>query len=127
MFDNIGIPHFKNVSKIELKGISFPKVENEDYVCLKLNDLNTSFWTSDGSCQQSDLFSIIYFDSSALPTGTRKPGKGADFYQKVVQFDSVIYLTHVHVQFSLYNGEKITLDKTNGVSDHTLILEITHS
>jgi hypothetical protein len=114
------------VSKIELKGISFPKVENEDYILLKLNDLNTSFWSSDGSSQKTDLFAVIYFDNSSLITGTRKPSKGSDFTQKMVEFDGGVFLSYLHIQFTLFNGEQITTDKTNNVDNHSLILEITH-
>jgi len=126
VFGEVGIPHFKGVTKIELKGISFPKVENEDYVLLKLNDLNTSFWSSDGSSQKTDLFAVIYFDNSSLPTGTRKPSKGSDFTEKMVEFDGGIFLAYLHLEFTLFNGEPITTAKTNDISNHSVILEITH-
>lgn len=124
-FSDIGLPPFKNVTKIELKAISFPKVQNEDYVLLKINDLNTSFWTSDGATQQTDIFSVIYFDNSLMVDGVKKPAKGSDFYQKIVQLDG-IYLSFFHIQYSLYNGQEVTVDKTNNIVENSLVLEITH-
>lgn len=114
---------FKNVCSIELKGLSFPKVQNEQYVIIDIDECKDRLTSVDNSASHRS-FAVCYFDK--LNTGEVRPMRGADFDQKKYEFKPVVNkLGKLRISFKKYNGEIITSGDVNGVLDHTLLFEVT--
>jgi hypothetical protein len=116
---------YDNVVSVELKGVSFPKIANERYVILSIDELNDDLLDSTSQAAHN-AFAIIYFDSDALATGTVKPCKGTDFYMKQLFFrPPLAQLNKLSVKFLKNDGSVVTGADTNGVTHISLLLEIT--
>ena len=120
-----GLSGYENVVSVELKGVSFPKIANERYVILSIDELNDNLLDSTSQAAHN-AFAIIYFDSDALPTGTVKPFKGTDFYMKQLHFKPPLaQLNKFSIKFLKHDGSVVTGADTNGVTHASLLFEIT--
>lgn len=122
---SIGISGYENVLSVELKALAFPKIANERYVILRIDELRDSYL--DATCSPAqDAFAIIYFDSDALATGSIKPLKGVDFYQKQLVFRPPLSkLNSLSIKFVKHDGNVVTTSDTGGESNVSLMLEVT--
>jgi hypothetical protein len=122
---SVGIAGYRNVVSVELKALAFPKVVNERYVIIRIDELTDNMLEASCSSAQ-DAFSIMYFDSDALATGAVKPLKGADFYQKTIVFRRPLAkLDSLSIRFLKYDGTIVTLAETGNVSHVSMLFEIT--
>lgn len=122
---SVGIAGYRNIVSAELKAIAFPKVANERYVIVSIEELKDNMLDSSTSAAQ-DAFAIVYFDSDTLATGAVKPLKGVDFYQKSIVFKSPLAkLDSLTIKFLKHDGSVVTLADTNNVSHVSLLFEIT--
>lgn len=113
---------FKNVHSIELKGISFPKIANENYVILDIDECKDRLGSIGGSAADR-TFSIVYFDN--VSTGVIRPMRGADFDQKKYKFNPVASkLGKIQIKFKKQDGSVVTQNDVNNVTNHTLLFEI---
>ena len=98
----LGIAPYQQVSKVELKGVSFPFIRNNDYASDPDIDTNTdkeyksnsgdAFFAIDipefaGRVHSTtnklhDIFAIMYYDSTIPASGAIKPIRGVDFDSK---------------------------------------------
>lgn len=122
---SVGIAGYDNVTSVELKAIALPKVANERYVVMSVAELNDNMLEASSSAIH-DTFAIVYFDSDALATGTVKPLKGVDFYQKVLQFKPPLAkLNRMSIKFLKHDGNVVTTADTNNETHVSLLFEIT--
>tara|TARA_Y100000389_G_C17470594_1_gene530212 strand:+ start:5469 stop:6041 length:573 start_codon:yes stop_codon:yes gene_type:complete len=113
---------FKNVHSIELKGLSFPKVNNEQYIIIDIDECKDRVESVDNSASHRS-FAVCYFDK--LNTGDVRPMRGADFDRKYYEFKPVVSkLGKLRISFRKYDGSVITPNDVNGVIEHTLLFEI---
>ena len=125
----IGIPPYEQVSKVELKGVSFPFVRNNNHPNLPV-ELNTkedyrdnggdAFFAIDipefgGRVHSTtnklhDVFAIMYYDSTMPETGTIKPIRGVDFDSKTYTPKAPIKrLNKFKIRFLNSTGEVVKL------------------
>ena len=119
------ITPYENIQSMELRGVAFPKIANEPYVILSIEELNDDML--DATCPAAHrAYAIIYFDTDALAPGVIKPLKGVDFYQKLVKFKPPISrLNRLSIKFLKYDGSIVTTTDTNNVNSATLMFEVT--
>jgi hypothetical protein len=114
---------YKNVHSIELKGISFPKIEDENYVIIDIEECRDRLNSIDGSGAHRS-FAICYFDNIA--TGIVQPMRGSDFDRKVYIFNPTLQkFGKIHVRFKKQNGAVVQPLDVNNIIKHTLLFEIT--
>jgi hypothetical protein len=116
---HIGCGVFKNVVKVKLKSILFPKILNEEYVVLDIAELNENFYSSDNGCNMKAA--MMYFDHSELPCGLIK----ANYNSWDFNLTQSITLSKLHIKFKKYGGDLVTTNDTNNKTNHSLLLEIT--
>lgn len=122
-YDIIMDTPFKNVHSIELKGISFPKVRDEQYVIIDIEECKDRVESIDNSAAHRS-FAVCYFDK--LNTGEVRPMRGADFDKKYYAFNPVLSrLGKLRVSFKKYDGSLVSSADVNGVVDHTMLFQIT--
>jgi hypothetical protein len=114
---------YKNVHSIELKGISFPKIADENYVILEIDECKDRLDSIDGSVVQRS-FCVCYFD--LLNTGDIRPLRGSDFDRKLYVFNPVVSkLGKLNIRFRKHDGSIVSSSDVNGIVKHTLLFEIT--
>lgn len=114
---------YKNVKSIELKGMSFPKIADENYVILEIDECKDRVESVDGGSADR-TFAVCYFDKMA--TGEVRPTRGADFDRKFYTFNPPLNrLGRIHVKFKKHGGSVVAASDVNGVTNHTLLFEIT--
>lgn len=122
---SVGISGYENVTSVELKAVSFPKVVNERYIVVSIDELNDNMLDASNSGTHN-AFAIVYFDSDLLPTGTVKPFKGTDFYQKQLLFrPPLAKLNNLSIKFLKHPGNVISTSDTNNETHISMMLEIT--
>lgn len=119
------ITPYENIQSMELRGVAFPKIANEPYVILSIEELNDDML--DSTCSAAHrAYAIIYFDTDALAPGAIKPLKGVDFYQKLIKFKPPISrLNRLSIKFLKYDGTVVSLSDTANVASATLMFEVT--
>lgn len=124
-FNSCGIPPYNNVSTVELKGLSFPKVSGESYIVMSIDQLNDNQLDATAVGINS-LYAVAYFDNDALAAGAIKPIKGADFYLKQVSFNPPLgRLDRLSVKFMKHDGSTISLSDTANVANVSMLFEVT--
>ena len=121
-----GVSGYKNVLSVELKGISFPKVQGERYVIISIDELNDNLLDATNSVAHN-AFAVVYFDADSMATGTVKPLKGTDFYQKQIMFrPPLAKLNSLSIKFLKWDGSVINPATDTANNSHvSLLLEIT--
>lgn len=122
---SIGVARFERVKSVELKALAFPKIAENEYVIMDIEELNDErLHSSNPTANRS--FAVMYFDADNLLTGAIKPMKGYDFYQKDISFNPIIpSLTKLTVSFKKPDGTVVATTDTGGVSHCSFMLEIT--
>ena len=106
---SMNLAPYDYVTKVELLGISFPKIANEAYFILSIDELENNIDSSDNGGSR-DSFAVIYYDSQTLPTGSVKPLKGKDFSPKVYEFKThKDNFNKMRIRFKKYGGEIINI------------------
>lgn len=114
---------YKNVKSIELKGMSFPKIADENYVILEIDECKDRVESVDGG-SANRTFAVCYFDK--LDTGEVRPTRGADFDRKFYTFNPPLNkLGRINIRFKKHGGNVVTTSDVNGFINHTLLFEIT--
>lgn len=122
---SVGIAGYENVTSVELKAVTFPKIANERYVVMSVEELNDNMLDASSSSAHN-CYAIIYFDSDTLATGAIKPLKGADFYQKQLFFSPPLSkLNRLSIKFLKYDGNVVSTSDTANVTQVSLLFEIT--
>lgn len=117
---NKSIAHgdFKNVSSVELRGVSIPHITNYPYVILDVKELNGRINSNVPIADQS--FAIIYFDRVDTNSYT-KPIRGGDMDTKAVYFNPPLSsLNRLSVKFLTPDG----LDLNQEDFRNTLLFKI---
>lgn len=121
---SIGVSQFTRVKSVELKGLAFPRIDNE-YVIMSVDELNDDkLLGSNNASNQS--FAVCYFDSDVQTIGHIKAMKGYDYYQKSVTFNPVLAsLSKLTVSFKKRDGQLVSTSDTANVNHCSFMLEIT--
>jgi hypothetical protein len=122
---SIGVARFERVKSVELKALAFPKIINEDYVIMDIQELNDERLHSSNDAANR-AFAVMYFDANTLQPGEIKPMKGYDFYQKDISFNPIIpSLSKLTVKFLDKSGTIVSKVNTGNVNQCSFMLEIT--
>ena len=116
---------YEHVKSIELKAISFPKVDNETYVIMRVEEFRDDALES--TCTAAhNAYAILYFDNDCLNVGHTRPMKGLDFYQKCAVFNPPISrLNRLTFKFLKHDGSSIVPTETGNVDHVSMIFEVT--
>lgn len=122
---NAGVQGYENVTTVELKAVALPKVADERYVIMSVDELNDNMLESTTPAAQN-AFAIVYFDSDSLAAGVVKPLKGTDFYQKQLVFKPPLArLNRLSIRFLKHDGSVITAADTGGENHVSILFEVT--
>lgn len=121
----------RNVKSVELIAVAFPRIENEDWVSMHIEELGNRVDSTDTNASRS--FGILYFDNYNLPKGEVKAMKGADFERKIVEFAAPLAnLSWLSIRFRKHGGEIQAADITPAgglgskeLGQHSIVLRIT--
>jgi hypothetical protein len=105
---NVSIAHgiFKNVTKVELVGLSCPSTPNEPYIVLDIKELNGRLNSNVPVADQS--FAVIYFDSVS-DTSFTKPIRATDMDPKIVYYDPPLSsLSRLSISFRNRDGSALS-------------------
>ena len=106
---SMNLAPYDHVTKVELLGISFPKIENEVYFILCIDELENNIDSSDNNGSR-DSFAVIYYDNQSVSIGSVKPLKGKDFCSKVYEFKTYKdNFNKMRIKFKKYGGEIINM------------------
>ena len=139
--NEIGIPPYEQVSKVELKGVSFPFIRNNNYIASGPTESITDiqYKTDSGDAffaidipefagrvhsttnKLDGIFAIMYYDSTIPASGQIKPIRGVDFDSKTyVPKAPIKRLNKFKVRFLNSIGEVVKLgDFHNAYSEYT--------
>lgn len=112
---------FKNVVSAELKSFCFPKVENEPFVIMSIDEFNDQFDSNDNGSHRTAA--ILYFDSSDTITGEQKVNYDNKWNFKFEP--PIASLSKLNVKFLKHGGESITRTDVNDHINHSFLFEIT--
>ena len=101
----INVPTYDQCSQAEILAVNLPKISNELYFVLDIDEFQNSFHsTNDGI---HDKFATLFFDD--LPDGSSKPLKGSDFAAKISKFNPIKQsLNKLQIKFRKYGGNIIS-------------------
>lgn len=121
-----GLSGYEHVLSCELKSCSFPKIANEQYVIVEIDELaERDLLSSTSPGLSNKAMAICYFDNSSNPAGFVKPARGRDFTEQTVLFvPPKRRLDRLTISFRTHDGSIVTTAATAGVSDVSLLLEI---
>jgi len=109
---NVSIAHgiFKNVTKVELVGLSCPSTPGEPYIVLDIKELNGRLNSNVPIADQS--FAVIYFDNVG-DTSFTKPIRATDMDPKIVFYDPPLSsLSRLTINFRNRDGSPLTSSET---------------
>lgn len=125
--EDLGIDSFRNVSKVELKAVTFPKIENEPYLVIDFDEFND--YISSNSNEANRCSSIVFFS-------TQTPGEKETVFLldgNGRTFDLNPHLASLsHLNITIKCGNMITTKLNNDFSDsgalhHQILLEVTYT
>ena len=125
--NHTGVSAYENVTSIEMKGLAIPKIANEPYVIVDIDECNDNVLDATSN-PANGAFAIAYYDSDTLSVGSVKPIKGIDYYQKRVVFNPPIpRLDRLSLKFKKHDGNVITVSDTANTAHVSVLFEITTS
>lgn len=132
--EDIARGRFENVVSVEMKSLVFPKIADEPYVVVDIEEFRTGIDTVNATDPRNDdVFAVAYFDgvtapsgaSGGMPAGDLKAIRGVDFYKKIVTFNPPLATLHkMNVNFKKYGGQKVTKADVANVEHVSFILEV---
>lgn len=121
---SIGNVPLKRVETVELKSLAFPKIANEDYVIVDIQQLSDDRMISTNDAANRS-FAVMYFDSSDLLPGAIKPMRGLDHWQKDLLFNPVLpSVSTLSIAFRTRDGNVVTKAQTGNVTRCSMALEV---
>lgn len=121
-FRDLGLAAIENVVSAEIKVLAMPKVANESYAIIDIEELNDSNF--DASNTPADMsFAVVHFDTSLLSAGDVKPIK--DFYSQRTEFNPPLAkLDRLNIKVRRHDGSVISTANTGGITTFSMLLEI---
>lgn len=120
---DIAIQRYTDVSCVELKLASIPKVEDEQYVVLDIEELRDSnLDASNPTAHES--FAVVYFDNSRLATGTYKP-MDKFFSQKTYFTPPIGSIDRLTVSVRKPDGNLVSTSETGNNEHVSFLLDVT--
>lgn len=121
-FGKNGVTSYEHVKSVEMKMLAMPKVQNEMYAILDIEELNDSLL--DGTNNASNRsFAVGFFDSSLLNPGDIKVSK--DFYSQKVIFNPPLQkLDRLTIKVLKQDGSLVTTADTNNAVALSMLLEV---
>jgi hypothetical protein len=129
--DSLGRGRYENISSCELKELVFPKIANETYVVVDIEefrDTYDSLNTTDGA--NDPVFAIVYFDGvegctadCGMKTGDRKPSD--DIVGGNIVFKPTLQtIRKLTCNFRKHGGSVVTMADVGNVENVSFVLEI---
>jgi len=117
-----GVSEFDNVTRVDIKMASIPKVEGESYVILDITELRDSTLdATNNACNRA--FAVAYFDTSLLAPGDTKPIK--DFYTQRIEFNPPLgKLDRLSIRILKHDGSVVAASQTGNVTNTSMLFEI---
>ncbi len=120
--DDVSRGRYRNVSSVELKAATVPKVAGEDYVILDIDELRDS--NIDASTPAlNDGFALCYYDNSSLADGSVKVID--KIFNQKADFNPPITLDKLKVQIKKHDGTIVSPSETANSNNVSLLFEIT--
>lgn len=120
---NMSRERYQNIRCVELKLASIPKVANEQYVVLDIQELRDS--NLDASNQTShESFAVVYFDNSNLTPGAYKP-MDKFFSQKTYFSPPISSIDRITVTLRKPDGSIVDVSETGGQHHVSFLLDVT--
>lgn len=114
---------YKNIQCVELKLASIPKVADEQYVILDIEELRDS--NLDASNQTAhESFAVVYFDNSGLSPGAYKP-MDKFFSQKTYFTPPISSIDRLTVRVRKPDGSVVDVSETSNVEHVSFLLDVT--
>lgn len=121
---SIGSFPLQRVESVELKSLAFPKVADEDYIIVDIEQLADDRMISTNPTANR-AFAVMYFDSSDLAPGIIKPMRGLDHWQKDLAFNPPLPVVNtLTIAFRKRNGSVVAAADTSGVTRCSMMLEV---
>lgn len=121
-FGNNGVTSYEHVRSVEMKMMALPKIANEMYAIVDIEELNDSLLDGTNNATNRS-FCVGFFDSSLLNTGDIKVSK--DFYSQKVVFNPPLQkLDRLTIKVLKQDGNVVTTADTSNVSSMAMLLEI---
>jgi hypothetical protein len=121
-FGKNGVTSYEHVRSVEMKMLALPKITNEMYAVIDIEELNDSLLDGTNNATNRS-FCVGFFDSSVLNAGDIKVSK--DFYSQKVIFNPPLQkLDRLTIKVLKQNGNVVDVSETNNVSSMTMLLEI---
>lgn len=123
---NCGLGGYEHVLSCELKSCAFPKIANEAYVIVEIDELaERDLLESTAPGLSNKSMAIVYFDNSSNTPGFVKPARGRDFTEQTVLFvPPKRRLDRLTINFRTHSGAIVSPADTGGVTDVSMLLEI---
>jgi hypothetical protein len=120
--NSLNLGAYSEITQVELLGLCFPKIANENYVIVDIPEFHGVMHSSDNTGSH-DKFAIVYFDNAQMTT--TKPMKGKDFAPKICKFNPPLKrLNKFTIRFLQYRGATIDPNDLN-LKNVSLLLEFT--
>lgn len=121
-FGNNGVTAYEHVRSVEMKMLAIPKISNEMYAVVDIEELNDSLLDGTNNATNRS-FCVGFFDSTLLNAGDIKVSK--DFYSQKVVFNPPLQkLDRLTIKVLKQDGNIVSTSETSNVSDMTMLLEI---
>lgn len=119
--DDVSRGRYKNVESIELKAVTIPKIANEDYCVIDIEEMEDS--NIDSSVPTlNNGFAVAYFDNSTLAAGDVKVVDKL-FTQRAV-FNPPITLDKMKVKIRKHDGSIVSPSDTANSNNVTMLFEL---
>jgi hypothetical protein len=120
---DMSLERYQNIRCVELKLASIPKVANEQYVILDIEELRDS--NLDASNQTShESFAVVYFDNSSLTPGSYKP-MDKFFSQKTYFTPPISSIDRFTVTVRKPDGSIVDISETGNNHHVSFLLDVT--
>ena len=121
-----GLSGFDHVTSVELRSLSFPKIDGEQFVVVEVKELaDRELLQSTSPNLSNRAMACVYFDNGSMAPGALKPARGRDFLEQVVTFSPPKrQINKLSISFKTHSGAVVSSSVTGGVTDVSMVLEI---
>lgn len=120
--DDVSRGRYKNVSSVELKAATVPKVNGEDYIILDIDELKDSNIDS-STPTLNDGFALCFFDNSSLAAGDVKVID--KIFNQRAEFSPPITLDKMKIKIKKHDGTIVSPSETANSNNVSMLFEIT--
>ena len=124
----LGHSGYRNVSRVELKAITFPQLADDIHFAVEVPEFTDRIISTNPMISKS--FAIVYYNAAiSNPPSTCIAFKGSDFDSKAKDLITPAQLRKFHVTFRKQNGDVVRYGDLNNVDlkNVTLLFEFTKS